>query len=327
MMNKKLVLLVVLALCLAMGVSEAKAATIAAVVKDKVITEQDVKEKANLIYMYSKMPRNEKSAPLVRYRALQMLIEENLIIIEGKKFEIELEDAAVNDTLQKFAKSHGITLSALPAYLKGKGTSLEVVKREMIANYMLSAIAYNVVKPKIVVTDREIAEQLEFLRRAAKDSITTNDNKVKLAEIVIYSSEDPKKAEALAKEVLSQLKQGKDFKVLAKTFSQSMTAKDGGEIADWLYVNQLSPELAAEVANLPKGQVSRIISKNDGALQIVKLLDIKNATSKARQAPLALPTEDQVRSALLDHKLHNQMNNFLRKTKQRTYISIPAETK
>jgi len=69
--------------------------------------------------------------------------------------------------------------------------------------------------------------------------------------------------------VISQLRSGAPFPVVAAQFSQSQTALQGGDLG-WLPLNQLDPEIAAIAPEMPPGAISNPI-KVAGGFAIVQM--------------------------------------------------------
>ena len=76
-------------------------------------------------------------------------------------------------------------------------------------------------------------------------------------------------AQRFADAVIGQLRSGAAFPVVAAQFSQSQTALQGGDLG-WLPINQLDPEIAAIVPEMPPGAISNPI-KVAGGFSIVQM--------------------------------------------------------
>jgi peptidyl-prolyl cis-trans isomerase SurA len=69
--------------------------------------------------------------------------------------------------------------------------------------------------------------------------------------------------------VIAELRKGAAFPVVAAQFSQNQTALQGGELG-WVQANQLDPEVARLVAEMPAGAISNPV-KVPGGFSIVTL--------------------------------------------------------
>ena len=119
---------------------------------------------------------------------------------------------------------------------------------------------------KADISDAEIAEQ----RRMFKADIGKPEFHV--GEIFIPIDEPSKAgdAEKFAETVIAQLRRGAPFPVVAAQFSQSQTALQGGD-RGWVRANQLDPEVAAVVREMPPGAISNPV-RVPGGISIVTLV-------------------------------------------------------
>jgi peptidyl-prolyl cis-trans isomerase SurA len=75
--------------------------------------------------------------------------------------------------------------------------------------------------------------------------------------------------------LIEELKKGAQFPAVARQFSQSSTAPRGGDLG-WVKRGDLSPELAAAVQQLERGQVAGPI-RSDGGYHILLLRDLRES--------------------------------------------------
>ena len=94
---------------------------------------------------------------------------------------------------------------------------------------------------------------------------------IRVGEIFIPVDDPANAADAqrFAETVISELRAGAPFAVVAAQFSQNQTALQGGELG-WVQPNQLDPEVARLVAEMPVGAISNPV-KVPGGFSIVNL--------------------------------------------------------
>jgi peptidyl-prolyl cis-trans isomerase SurA len=115
------------------------------------------------------------------------------------------------------------------------------------------------------ITESEVTEQQRLLAQQV------GKPEYRVAEIFI-PVEDPAAAadaQRFAETVISELRAGAPFPVVAAQFSQNQTALQGGALG-WVQPNQLDPEVARLVGEMPVGAISNPI-KVPGGISIVTL--------------------------------------------------------
>src|SRR5439155_21957179 len=114
-------------------------------------------------------------------------------------------------------------------------------------------------------SDAEIAEQQRLL------AAQTGKPEYQISEIFV-PIDDPARADEaqrFADTVITQLRAGAPFPVVAAQFSQSQTALQGGDLG-WVQTNQLDPEVASVVREMPPGAISNPV-RVPGGISIVQL--------------------------------------------------------
>lgn len=102
-------------------------------------------------------------------------------------------------------------------------------------------------------------------------------------------------------EALQKLRNGADFVVVAKEYSNDFTASTGGEIKSWLYdIERLDPFLRKMVFSLQPGEVSGVFEYK-GGYYLVKLRQKEDS----RQLPFE-DVKEELKKALLDEKHHKK---------------------
>ena len=118
---------------------------------------------------------------------------------------------------------------------------------------------------RLQISEADIADQ------QAQIKAQTGQPEFRVAEIFL-PIEDPSKAsetQKFADTVIQQLRAGAPFAVVAAQFSQSQTALEGGELG-WLRPNQMDPQVASLIAEMPEGAISNPV-RVPGGISIVSL--------------------------------------------------------
>jgi peptidyl-prolyl cis-trans isomerase SurA len=118
---------------------------------------------------------------------------------------------------------------------------------------------------KVTITEAEVKDQQRLLAQQV------GKPEYRVGEIFIPVDDPTNAADAqrFAETVITELRAGAPFPVVAAQFSQNQTALQGGALG-WVQPNQLDPEVARLVAQMPPGAVSNPV-KVPGGLSIVTL--------------------------------------------------------
>jgi peptidyl-prolyl cis-trans isomerase SurA len=122
-----------------------------------------------------------------------------------------------------------------------------------------------VLGPKTEISRSDIAEQKALLAQQ------TGKTEYHVGEIFIPVDDPANTADAqrFTETVISQLRAGAPFQVVAAQFSQSQSALEGGD-EGWLQQNQLDPAVAQLVQEMPVGAISNPV-KVPGGFSIVQM--------------------------------------------------------
>lgn len=135
--------------------------------------------------------------------------------------------------------------------LKGRNITLEEWKRELADQLLMEKLARQVTASQIKIGEQEITgyyrQNREEFERPAQ---------VRARQIVVAGEDEGKK-------LLAQLKQGKNFAELARQFSLSPDAEQGGDLG-FFGRGEMPAEFDAVVFTLPVGKVSELVRSEYG---------------------------------------------------------------
>jgi parvulin-like peptidyl-prolyl isomerase len=204
-------------------------------------------------------------------RVLAQLIDETLLMQQAKELGIsaDIEVVKAMDRLRQERKLP--TREDLEKEILAQGFTVEQVEKNIRTSYLTQRVIESEVYRRMPLpTQDEIrkyydAHQKDFDRPAG----------VRLREIVILTeNRGPELIEGQrkkAEEALAAIKKGDDFGETAAKYSETDTARDGGELP-FYEKGQMQPWLEEITNKLDKGQVSDVIPVL-GAFMIVKVDD------------------------------------------------------
>jgi peptidyl-prolyl cis-trans isomerase SurA len=196
---------------------------------------------------------------------LRQLIDERLRVQEGQRRKIVIQDAQIAAAIKDIETRNNMQPGALRAKLAADGVSTRTLIDQIRAQLAWSQMLREIVGEKINITDADVAEQQKLAAQRL------GQMEYRLGEIFI-PVDDPKStadAQRFAETVISELRAGAPFAMVAAQFSQNQTALEGGELG-WVQTNQLDPEVARLAAQMPIGAVSNPV-RVPGGFSVVTL--------------------------------------------------------
>jgi peptidyl-prolyl cis-trans isomerase SurA len=238
---------------------------IIAVVNGDVISQADVENRGKLFALSTGLPPNPDVIARLRPQVTQQLIDERLRLQEEQRRKIIVTDKEIAAAIDDIEKRNGMQPGAMRDKLGSQGVALRTLIDQVRVQIGWGRVLRDELGDRTEVSPADIAEQ------QAQIKAQTGQPEYRIAEIFL-PIEDPSKAgetQKFADTVIQQLRAGAPFGVVAAQFSQSQTALEGGDLG-WLRANQLDPQVAALVTQMPDGAISNPI-RVPGGISIVSL--------------------------------------------------------
>lgn len=265
---------------------------IAAVVNHDVISIYDVLERVKLVILSTDL----KDTPQTRQRlvplVLRSLIDEHLQLQEAKRLKLKVSDEEIKLALSEIEQQNHIKKGKLDEFLAKAGVDKSTVIEQVRAGIAWGKVIRREIRPNIDIGEDEINDTL------ARLEATKDEPQDLLAEIFLSvdsPTKDPEVHET-AKKLLNEITSGASFSALARQFSQSASALNGGDMG-WVVESQLDPYLEKVVKKMKPPSVSMPI-KTPGGYYIIALRDRRipgKEMTAAEQVHLA-----QVHLAIVD---------------------------
>jgi peptidyl-prolyl cis-trans isomerase SurA len=238
---------------------------IAAIVNGDVISEGDIGNRARLFAISTGLPLTPDVIERLRPQMLRQLIDEKLRIQEAQRRKIVIQDAQIAAAIKDIETRNGMQPGALRAKLSSDGVSARTLIDQIRAQLAWSQMLRDVVADRIHVTESDVAEQQKLAAQRV------GQTEFRLGEIFIPVDNPANSADAqrFAETVISELRSGASFALVAAQFSQTESALEGGEVG-WVQTNQLDPAVARIVTQMPVGAVSNAV-RVPGGFSIVAL--------------------------------------------------------
>lgn len=280
---------------------------IAAVVNGDVISQADISNRAKLFAISTGLPMSPEVMDRLRSQILRQLVDERLRLQEAQRRKIIIQDAQIAAAIKDIEARNNMPSGALRAKFASDGVSTNALIDQIRAQLAWSELLRDTIGPRMTISESEVAEQQKLAAQSVGNA------EYRLGEIFIPADDPGNMADAkrFAETVISELRAGAPFPMVAAQFSQNQSALEGGELG-WEQANQLDPAVAQVVSQMPVGAISNPIRVPGGfsvvALQAKREIGHEIATIVTlRQAffaftvPLSDPQHpsDQQRQSLL----------------------------
>jgi peptidyl-prolyl cis-trans isomerase SurA len=240
---------------------------IIAIVNEGAITQMDLATRMRIAIVASRLQDTPEVRQRLAPQVLRALIDEQIRNQEAARQGVNISERAVNDRIDSLASDNKMGREQFEQMLAQNGIPIESLKSQIKSEIAWSTVVRRKFQPGIIITAEDIAE--------ARTRIIESQGEPEylLAEIFLSADEatDSNDAEDAARRLLEELRRGAQFSAVARQFSQASTAPRGGDLG-WVKAGDLSPELAAAVQQLEKGQVAGPI-RSDGGFHILLLRD------------------------------------------------------
>jgi peptidyl-prolyl cis-trans isomerase SurA len=270
---------------------------------------------------------------------LRDLIDQQLLLEKGKELGITAETETTK-RLNEIRLQMGLsTMEDMEKAANQQGVSYEDFKDQIRNGIITQQVIGREVGSRIHITTEEIQAWYNEHQKELE-----SEEMVKLSEILVSTQppkppasdqdkdkdkdkaaeqpapEDPAKvaaAEAKAKELVAELRNGANFQDLAKKNSDGPTAADGGEIGAFKH-GELAKELEDKTFSLKSGEITDAVRTKQGFL-ILKVVEHRPAG-----IPPVKEVEDKIREAIYVKKLEPALRTYLTKLREESYIDIHA---
>ena len=243
----------------------ADAASIVAVVNGDVISREDVDNRRRLFALSAGLPESPEVLARLTPQITQQLIDEKLRLQEMQRRKIVVSDQDIARAIGEVEGRNNMAPGTLQRRLTAAGVGMRTLIDQIRVQIGWTRVLREVLGPQAHVSDADIADQMAAL----KAEVGHPEYEVGEIFIPVDNPQSSAQAQKFADVVIQQLHDGAPFAVAAAQFSQSQTALAGGDLG-WVQPENLDPEVAGILAQMPVGAVSNPI-RVPGGIDIVTL--------------------------------------------------------
>lgn len=282
------------------GLSE----SVAAVVNDDIISTYDLAMRMRLLIATSGIQPTEQNIAQFQREALVSLVDERLQIQElrrqerEQKFQIVATDEEINEEIADMARGNNMSADQFIASLAGQGIAISTLKEQIRAQVSWQRWIRGRYGSRLRIGDDQVKAMQQRMEAAASKP------QYQISEVFLDAGRVGGMETAMngARQLVTQMQQGAPFPAVARQFSASATAANGGD-AGWVTPGEMPAEVDAALEAMRPGQLSQPIPVRDG-VYIIYLRDKRTGSSATvvslKQAAVSLPqnaTEGQVAAA------------------------------
>jgi len=250
---------------------------VVAIVDVDVVLASELVER--LQYIEQQFQANNMQIPprdVLASQVLERLILDSIQMQMGRRAGVRIGDEELTQAVAGVAQQAGMNLSQFQQALAQDGMSYadfrEQIRREMI----VGRVQQNRVSDRIYISPQELQN---FLASPVGRAATSDDFRVGHILLAVSDDASPeavREAEASAREIVGELREGADFAQMAVARSADQRALEGGDLG-WRKAGQLPSLFAEQVLGASKSEVLDPIRSASG-FHIVKVLDKRGAS-------------------------------------------------
>ena len=283
---------------------------IVALVNDDVITAIDLGVRTEMIIASSSLPDTPDARQRMRPQVLRALIDDRLRQQAADKEGISVSQDRIDERMGELAQNNNMNIDQFREALRHSNLEPSWLEDQIRTEIAWGMLINRKFRSGILITDADIDAAERRLREDA------GKTEYRLAEIFL-SVDNPNDTETVqesARRLIEQLKGGVEFGEIARQFSQSVAASNGG-ILGWVAPGDLPPEIAAALGNLQPDTIAGPI-RSEGGFHILKLLDQRQVAENGGQ------TRDEISTRIMRDRLDNLARGYLRELHRSAYVDI-----
>ena len=267
---------------------------IIAKVGNEIITLIELENKVNTTLILANQKINQENINKLKNISLKRLIDLKVKQSEIKKFNIELNETAIENHMQKVSKNLNIDPSELKKFFELNKIDYDQYKKEVETEFLWQRLISQLYSSQINISNDQIEKEVLKVSQNKKKNL-----EFKLAELEVNYENETKN------ELIKELKNSIDkigFSETVIKYSISPSAFNGGEIG-WVNSKVISSNLIDKIENLKIGEISSEIIGVD-TLVFYKMVD-KRFSDDAEKI-----NDDIIRKKIIDKKKNELLNLY-----------------
>ena len=266
--------------------------SIIAKVGNEIITLIELENKINTTLILANQEINQENIDKLKSISLKRLIDLKIKQNEIKKFNITINNLAIENHMNNISNNLNIDPNELKKFFKSNMINYNQYRNEVEIEFLWQKLIAQLYSSKININKTQIENEIKEILNKKDESI-----KYKLAELEI-NYENVNKND-LIKEIKRSIKDVGFSKTVIK-YSISSSALNEGDIG-WIDSNDISGSLVNKIKDLEIGEISDAIEVA-GSLVFYKILDKKIINNISKK------NINQIRQNVIDKKKNELLN-------------------
>ena len=282
---------------LSAGMSQANAAIeIVAKVNGKAITNYQVDQRAAFLRIVTNLEDTEENRAQIKKDATQMLIDEILKLDAAAALDPTLAQRSRETARKLVDENFAANGKTGSQSLREKGIDSSQIQQKFISDIVWGEVIQFKFQAKFTELDAAVDKALSLIEANARQP------QVKLSEIILLPEPNRPldRTLVLANEIIKAVNNGANFNAIAKQYSASGTAANGGQLG-WVMLDQLPDDIQDQVKMTKIGAVSAPLQR-DGLVILIR-------NEGRRQDGVADPSQDMITLARAVYPLAKDASN------------------
>lgn len=247
---------------------------IVAVVEEDVVLESELTTEVRNIT--AKLKQNKVMMPppfILRKQVLERIIVEKLQRQLAAKSGIQVSEEMLRASVSDIARRNNLSLDSFRQELENEGIGYKEFQENIRNEIIVNQLRAREIGSRIKVTDQEVNHYLETQGQIGEEKVQYQLGHILVSVPEAASSGVIQKAQEKASQVISQLRNGADFRQTAIANSDSDNALSGGDLG-WRTIANIPTLFVDVVSKMKVDEIAEAIRSPSG-FHIIKLLGVK----------------------------------------------------
>ncbi|MCA1177114.1 MULTISPECIES: peptidylprolyl isomerase SurA [unclassified Pantoea] len=247
---------------------------VAAVVNNGVVLESDVDNMMRTVKSQAQQAHQQlPDDKTLRHQILERQVMDAIILQMGEKAGLQVSDQQLDQAIQNIAAQNKMSMDQLRSRLAYDGMNYNTYRAQIRQEMLISEVRNNEVRRRVTILPQEVDTLA-----AQVGSQNAQGTELNVSQILLPLSENPTQQqvddqEALARQLVGQLKSGADFGKMAVTYSADPQALKGGNMG-WAKIEELPTLFSQALSTAKKGDIVGPIRSGVG-FHILKVNDLR----------------------------------------------------
>jgi peptidyl-prolyl cis-trans isomerase SurA len=291
-----------------------------AVVNDELITMRELNKTLEVFESRIKMQgySAEKERQLMYELRLDMLntmINDKLTEQEIRRLDITVSKAEIDNAVKRLKNANFYTDEQLREVLARDGMTMEDLHRKIKDQILRRHLIDQEVKSKVVITKEEIER---YYNRHLPEYGAVPSYHLRNIVMSVYPGADEYQKQQVLQQmqrIYDRLKEGASFAGLARQYSQSLLASEGGDLGRFKR-DELSQQIQRALDGKKAGEFTAVLDTEQG-YQIFYIEKIEMQSPRPLEAVSA-----EISEKLYNEILDQKFESWLIELRKRSYIKI-----